>query len=88
MSIPENFATDIARGAQFGYLLLWVVLVANVMALLVQSISAELGIATRANLAEVRRDLFPDQWSLVCGFRPRSSRWPPISPSSLVQLSA
>ena len=47
-----------AAGASFGYLLLWVVLAANLMAMLVQSLSAKLGIATRKNLAEVCRDRF------------------------------
>ena len=56
---PGNFATNIAGGAQFGYMLLWVVLAANLMAMLVQSMSAKLGIATGLNLAEVSRQKFP-----------------------------
>jgi manganese transport protein len=56
---PGNFATNMAGGSQFGYLLLWVVLGANLMAMLVQSMSAKLGIATGLNLAEVCRDRFP-----------------------------
>ncbi len=56
---PGNFATDMAGGAQFGYLLLWVVLAANLMAMLVQSMSAKLGIATGSSLPEVCRDRFP-----------------------------
>ena len=55
---PGNFATNMAAGAQFGYLLLWVVLVANLMAMLIQSMSAKLGIATGMNLPEVCRDRF------------------------------
>jgi manganese transport protein len=55
---PGNFATNMAAGASFGYLLLWVVLAANLMAMLVQSMSAKLGIATRKNLPEVCRDRF------------------------------
>jgi manganese transport protein len=55
---PGNFATNMAAGANFGYLLLWVVLAANLMAMLVQSMSAKLGIATRKNLPEVCRDRF------------------------------
>lgn len=55
---PGNFATNMAGGAQFGYLLLWVVLVANLMAMLIQSMSAKLGIATGMNLPEVCRDRF------------------------------
>ena len=56
---PGNFATNIAGGAQYGYMLLWVVLAANLMAMLVQSMSAKLGIATGLNLAEVCRQRFP-----------------------------
>jgi manganese transport protein len=52
---PGNFATNVAAGAQFGYLMLWVVLVSNLMAMLVQSMSAKLGIATGMNLPEVCR---------------------------------
>ena len=53
---PGNFATNIAGGAKYGYLLLWAVLAANLMAMLVQTLSAKLGIATGRNLAEVCRD--------------------------------
>jgi manganese transport protein len=56
---PGNFATNMAGGAQFGYMLLWVVLSANLMAMLIQSMSAKLGIATGRNLPEVCRDRFP-----------------------------
>jgi manganese transport protein len=56
---PGNFATNFAAGAKFGYLLLWVVLVANLMGMLIQTMSAKLGIATGRNLPEVCRDRFP-----------------------------
>ncbi len=56
---PGNFATNIAAGAQYGYMLLWVILAANLMAMLVQSLSAKLGIATGKNLAEMCREEFP-----------------------------
>ena len=56
---PGNFATNIAGGAQYGYLLLWVVIASNLTAMLVQALSAKLGIATGRNLAEVCRDRFP-----------------------------
>jgi len=56
---PGNFATNMAAGAQYGYLLLWVVLTANLMAMLIQSMSAKLGIATGMNLPEVCRARFP-----------------------------
>jgi manganese transport protein len=55
---PGNFATNMAGGSQFGYTLLWVVLAANLMAALVQSMSAKLGIATGRSLPEVCRDRF------------------------------
>src|SRR3989475_7312486 len=56
---PGNFATNMAGGSRFGYMLLWVVLAANLMAMLIQSMSAKLGIATGRNLPEVCRDRFP-----------------------------
>jgi manganese transport protein len=56
---PGNFATNMAGGAKFGYLLLWVIVAANLMAMLIQSMSAKLGIATGRNLPEVCRDRFP-----------------------------
>ena len=56
---PGNFATNIQGGARFGYTLLWVVVAANLMAMLIQSLSAKLGIATGLNLAEHCRNRFP-----------------------------
>jgi manganese transport protein len=56
---PGNFATNIEGGAKFGYLLLWVVLAANLMAMLIQYLSAKLGIVTDLNLPEVVRARFP-----------------------------
>ncbi|MEC9482123.1 MAG: Nramp family divalent metal transporter, partial [Halomonas sp.] len=56
---PGNFATNIEAGSRYGYALLWVVLVANLMAMLIQSLSARLGLATGKNLPEVIRDRFP-----------------------------
>ncbi|CAK8583419.1 Nramp family divalent metal transporter (plasmid) [Priestia megaterium] len=56
---PGNFATNIAGGSKYGYLLLWVVLFSNLMAILIQSMSAKLGIATGKNLPEVAREQFP-----------------------------
>jgi manganese transport protein len=56
---PGNFATNISAGAQYGYLLLWVVLATNLMAMLVQALSAKLGIATGKNLAEQCRENYP-----------------------------
>jgi manganese transport protein len=56
---PGNFATNIESGAQFGYLLLWVVVASNLTAMLIQALSAKLGIATGLNLAEVCRQELP-----------------------------
>ena len=56
---PGNFATNIQGGAQFGYMLLWVIVASNLTAMLVQALSAKLGIATGRNLAEMCRDQFP-----------------------------
>jgi manganese transport protein len=56
---PGNFATNIQAGAKYGYGLLWVVMLANVIAMLFQGLSAKLGIVTGRNLAELCRDRFP-----------------------------
>lgn len=55
---PGNFATNIAGGAEFGYMLIWVIVASNLMAMLVQTLSAKLGIATGRNLAELCRDRY------------------------------
>jgi manganese transport protein len=56
---PGNFATNISAGAKYGYMLLWVIVASNLMAMLIQSLSAKLGIATGLNLAEQCRTHFP-----------------------------
>jgi manganese transport protein len=56
---PGNFATNIQGGARFGYLLLWVVLAANLMAMLIQYLSAKLGVVTDRNLPELCREHYP-----------------------------
>ncbi|MCC3718227.1 Nramp family divalent metal transporter [Rouxiella badensis] len=56
---PGNFATNIQAGSKFGYSLLWVVVMANLIAMLFQALSAKLGIVTRKNLAEMCRDQLP-----------------------------
>jgi len=61
---PGNFATNIQGGAQFGYMLLWVIVASNLMAMLIQTLSAKLGIATGMNLAELCREHFP-KWVSV-----------------------
>ncbi|MCY8809975.1 Nramp family divalent metal transporter [Bacillus atrophaeus] len=61
---PGNFATNISAGSKYGYMLLWVILFSNIMALLIQSLSAKLGIATGKNLPEVAREEFPKPVSI------------------------
>ncbi len=56
---PGNFATNIAGGSKYGYMLLWVLLSANLMAMLIQMLSAKVGIATGRNLPELCREHFP-----------------------------
>src|SRR4030043_2066678 len=56
---PGNFATNIQGGAKFGYTLLWVVVATNLMAMLIETLSAKLGIASGRNLAELCRENFP-----------------------------
>jgi manganese transport protein len=56
---PGNWATDLAGGSQFGYALLWVLLMSNIMALLLQSLSARLGIVTQRDLAQASRETYP-----------------------------
>ncbi len=66
---PGNFATNIQSGAQFGYTLLWVIMASNLMAMLIQTLAAKLGIATGMNLAEQCRTHFsrPVVWVMwVC----------------------
>lgn len=56
---PGNWATDLQGGAQFGYKLIWVLLMSNLMALLLQSLSARLGIVRRRDLAQANRETYP-----------------------------
>src|SRR5947207_7747979 len=62
---PGNFATNIAGGSKFGYTLVWVIVAANLMAMLIQTLSAKLGIATGRNLPEVCRDRFSRRTSIA-----------------------
>lgn len=62
---PGNFATNIQAGSTYGYQLLWVVLSANLVAMLFQGMSAKLGIVTGRNLAELCREQFPRR-TVVC----------------------
>src|ERR1700726_2685436 len=63
---PGNFATNIQAGAKYNYNLLWVVVVANIIAMIFQALSAKLGIVTGGNIAELCREHFPRQmaWGL------------------------
>jgi manganese transport protein len=61
---PGNFATNIAGGSKFGYTLVWVIVASNLMAMLIQTLSAKLGIATGRNLPEVCRERFSRRTSL------------------------
>jgi manganese transport protein len=62
---PGNFATNIAGGSQFGYRLVWVIVAANLMAMVIQTLSAKLGIATQKNLPEVCRERLPRKASIA-----------------------
>jgi len=66
---PGNFATNIQAGSRYGYALLWVVVMANMIAMLFQALSARLGIVTNRNLAEMCRDQFsrPVVWGMWVG---------------------
>src|SRR5690242_20318897 len=56
---PGNWATDLAGGSQFGYKLIWVLLMSNLMALLLQGLSARLGIVRGRDLAQANRETYP-----------------------------
>src|SRR5882757_6306371 len=56
---PGNWATDLEGGARFGYQLLWVLLMSNMMAVLLQTLSARLGIVAGRDLAQACRDFYP-----------------------------
>ncbi len=73
---PGNFATNIGGGATFGYLLVWVVVLANLVAMLVQYLSAKLGLATGCDLAELCRDRLP-----------RPARWLMWAQAELVAMA-
>ena len=68
---PGNFATNIAGGSRYGYRLVWVIVAANLMAMLIQTLSAKLGIASRHNLPEVCREQFSRRTSFLLWSRRR-----------------
>ena len=65
---PGNWATDIAGGSQFGYRLLWVLLMSNIMAVLLQSLSARLGIVRMRDLAQASKESYPPFINIVLYF--------------------
>ena len=85
---PGNFATNVQAGAKFGYRLLWVVLVANLMAMLIQYLSAKLGVATGTACPSCAASASRAGRAGRCGSRPRSWPWPPTWPSSWARRSA
>src|SRR5260370_7364768 len=78
---PGNFATNIQAGSRYGYDLLWVVLLANLVPMLFQALSAKLGLVTGRNLAELSREHFPPSvvWTVwvVRAFPPMATHPPP-----------
>src|SRR5213594_3817205 len=62
---PGNFATNIAGGSKFGYTLVWVIVVSNLMAMLIQTLSAKLGLVTGRNLPEVCREQLSRRTSIL-----------------------
>src|SRR5436853_223086 len=62
---PGNWATDIAGGSKFGYTLIWVLLMSNLMALLLQSLSARLGIVRGLDLAQANKETYPRAINLI-----------------------
>lgn len=65
---PGNWATDIAGGAQFGYKLIWVLLMSNLIAVLLQSLSARLGIVRGEDLAQASKNAYPPWQIFHCIF--------------------
>src|SRR5271165_4886319 len=62
---PGNWATDLEGGARFGYQLLWVLVMSNLMAILLQTLSARLGIVTQRDLAQACRERYPRRINLM-----------------------
>jgi hypothetical protein len=85
---PGNFATNIQAGASFGYKLLWVVVWANLMAMLIQMLSAKLGLPRVKTWRSKFATIIRVRWSGFTGCRRKSSPWPPISLNLSAQRSA
>ena len=77
---PGNWATSLAGGSKFGYALLTVALLSNLMAIVLQSLCTRLGVGAGRDLAQACRDSFPRWVSCRCGCRRKSPSPPPISP--------
>lgn len=84
---PGNFATNIEAGSELGYQLIWVVVAANVAAIVIQTQSAKLGLVSGHSLPEHIRDRARRRWRSPRGLARKSSRWRQISPSSLAPAS-
>jgi len=82
-----NVATNLTAGATFGYLLVWVVVAASLVAILVQFQAAKFGLATGLSLPQLCRRRFPRWAAGCCGYRPRLCRSPRTSPSSSARRS-
>jgi len=80
---PGNWATDLAGGARFGYTLLTVILLSNLMAILLQGLSAKLGIVSGRDLAQACRDHYSRRCRSSCGSSARSR-----SPRAISQKSS
>ena len=85
---PGNFATNIAGGSRYGYTLLWVIVASNLMAMLIQTLSAKLGVATGRNLAEVCRDELSHRLVIFLWLQAEAIAIEPTLPSSSAQRSA
>ena len=86
---PGNWATDLAGGARFGYALLWVIMMSNLMAILLQHLCIKLGVVTRRDLAQACRDHYSPADS--SGSSGSSASWPSppaTSPRSSARRSA
>ena len=85
---PGNWATSLAGGSKFGYALLTVALISNVMAIVLQSLCARLAVATGRDLAQACRDAYPRPVAWASGSWPSSPSAPPTSPRSSARPSA
>jgi manganese transport protein len=85
---PGNWATDIEGGARFGYMLIWVLLMSNIMALVLQTLCARLGIATGLDLAQGCRREYRGRSIFFSGYSPRWPSPPRISPKCSEPSSA